>query len=360
MFLDSPRSIAQKLVNWFRKHARDLPWRRTHDAYAVWISEVMLQQTQVKTVIPYWERWMKLFPNAESLMEAPEASVLKAWEGLGYYSRARNLQKAASYITRELNGVFPSVYEEMLKLPGVGRYTAGAVCSIAFNQATAILDGNVARVLSRIYLVDGDIKEIATRKKLWELSGGLVKEASEFTGRGCSDLNQSLMELGAVICTPKNPLCGECPVRGCCKVYENGAVERYPQSAPRQKTKQRLHFAFVMQKNRSVLIRQREAGQVNAGFWEFPNFEVVKSQPFGKQIKKFLCHDPGKIEPWHSLKHSITTSRITLRAYKLELNGEAGSLKKALRCEWRKIVELEKLPFTGAHSKLRSLLLAGV
>ena len=134
----------------------------------------------------------------------------------------------------------------------------------------------------------------ATREKLWELSGQLVKEASRFEGKGCSDFNQSLMELGAVICTPKNPLCSECPVRGCCQAYEKGAVEKYPQSGPREKATQRLHFAFVLQKNRSVLIRRREAGQVNAGFWEFPNFEVAKSKNFGRQLKEFLAGIPGR------------------------------------------------------------------
>src|SRR6185436_17006855 len=171
-FHDIPavRAIVNKLLRWFAANARDLPWRRTTDPYAIWISEIMLQQTQVSTVIPYFERWMRELPYVSSLARAREQKVLKLWEGLGYYTRARNLHRVA----KSLNGdAFPHEFDEVLKLPGIGRYTAGAICSIAFNQPTAILDGNVARVLSRVYLVDGDIKATATREKLWELSGQL-------------------------------------------------------------------------------------------------------------------------------------------------------------------------------------------
>ena len=318
----------------------------------------MLQQTQVKTVVPYWTRWMELFSNVQALAGASEEKVLKAWEGLGYYSRARNLRKAAALIRDEFGGKFPAGFDEILGLPGIGRYTAGAICSIAFNQATPILDGNVARVLARVYLVEGDIKADRAREKLWSYAAALVKEASGLESRGCSDLNQGLMELGALICTPKNPICGKCPVVGFCAAHKKGVIDRYPQSSPPKKQKQRVHFAFVLEKNGAVLIRQRGSGQVNAGFWEFPNFEALKKRSAGNQIAGFLRHNPGRMKPWHTLKHSITTSRITLKAYRLDVNGEAKELKKMLGCRWWKISELEKLPFTAAHSKLRSLLTA--
>src|SRR4051812_32509880 len=354
----SRKRLVMKLLDWFRQNARDLPWRRTVDPYAIWVSEIMLQQTQVKTVIPYWERWVKLFPNVRSLAEAPEEKVLKAWEGLGYYSRARNLRKGAAQVITEFRGKFPNHFENVLKLPGIGRYTAGAICSIAFNQPTAILDGNVARVLSRIYLIDGDIKVNSVRDRLWAIAHKLVHEAASLPGRSCSDLNQSLMELGALICTPNNPSCRNCPVRRFCEAYKQNAVDQYPQSSPRKKPKQKLHFAFVLEKNGSGLIRRRPSGQVNAGFWEFPNFEAAKRKSAAEQIAAFLQRDSGRLALWHTLKHSITTNRITLKTYRLQVNGEARQLKDALGCDWHPISKLENLPFTGAHSKLRSLLTA--
>src|SRR5271169_946329 len=211
------------LLDWFATNARDLPWRRTRDPYAIWVSEIMLQQTQVKTVIPFWNRWMRELPTIEVAAKAPSAKIHKLWEGLGYYTRVRNLQKAAQLIVERHDGVFPRTFAEVLELPGIGRYTAGAICSIAFNQPTPLLDGNVIRVLTRIFGIAENPKEKETNARLWQLAEELVSiaggarlrraqikshgstESRPTEEQNCSHLNQSLMELGALVCTPRNP-----------------------------------------------------------------------------------------------------------------------------------------------------------
>jgi A/G-specific adenine glycosylase len=216
----SSNSKLQKLVpfllDWFSANARDLPWRRTHDPYAIWISEIMLQQTQVKTVIPFWNRWMRELPTVKAAARAPSAKIHKLWEGLGYYTRVRNLQKAAQIIVEKHGGKFPENFDDVLALPGIGRYTAGAICSIAFNQPVPVLDGNVIRVLTRIFGIAENPKAKQTNVKLWALAEALVQNSSPVTRHSscaCSHLNQSLMELGALVCTPRNAQCSICPVK---------------------------------------------------------------------------------------------------------------------------------------------------
>ena len=270
----APERQAEAIATWYRANARDLPWRRTSDPYAIWISEIMCQQTQVKTVIPYWERWMTHFPNIQSLAEAPEQSILKAWEGLGYYSRARNLQRTARIILERHQGRFPTSFDDILALPGIGRYTAGAICSLAFRQPRPILDGNVARVLARVHGFNGDIKSSATQKQLWSASEALVQQAKDQPGT----LNQGLMEIGALICIPRQPLCGVCPLRPHCFAFGNGLTSELPRVSTRHKARQRLFLAFILEHRGKVLVRQRPAGQVNAGLWEFPNFEPKRKR----------------------------------------------------------------------------------
>jgi A/G-specific adenine glycosylase len=229
--------IVERLLEWYPKNARDLPWRRTNDPYCVFVSEIMLQQTQVKTVVPYWERWMRELPTVASLARAKPERIHKLWEGLGYYTRVRNMQKAAQIIVGEHGGAFPSRFEEVLRLPGIGRYTAGAICSIAFGQPTPILDGNVLRVLTRLFGIGGNPRDKQVNRELWRLAEELVRAAGQVViGKGkagsrspCSLLNQGLMELGALVCTPRQPQCGVCPVAGCCTAWKEGRVERLPE-----------------------------------------------------------------------------------------------------------------------------------
>lgn len=336
--------MARTIVTWYRANARDLPWRRQpyrSDPYAVHVSEVMLQQTQVKTVIPFWERWMTLFPTAHDLAEAPEERVLKAWEGLGYYRRARNLQRAARIIVEQHGGVFPSIFEEVLALPGVGRYTAGAICSIAFGQPTPILDGNVARVLSRVQMV-------AMEKELWSLAAELVAASGD-----CSSLNQGLMELGATVCVPRHPECPKCPLAECCAARLADRVADFPPAAPKAKTRQREFVALILRRNGAVLVRRRDENGVNGGLWEFPNFEAQRRPALRQQIEDLLA-EPVELAALATIRHTITNNRITLKAF--AGSPSSASMARRLKARWVPVEDLDSLPFSSAHAKLRSMM----
>jgi A/G-specific adenine glycosylase len=371
--------LARALLEWFATQARNLPWRRTSDPYAVWVSEIMLQQTQVKTVIPYWERWMREWPDVRSLAGARLDRVLKLWEGLGYYRRARHLHEAAQVIVSRHEGKFPKSYDEVLALPGVGRYTAGAICSIAFNQPVPVLDGNVIRVLTRLFRLEGNPKETRTNARLWRLAEELVRAAHQLQGtntRGagglrwsegssparaprrafasgcCSALNQALMEMGAIICTPRQPRCGVCPLRVACLARQAGLAERLPKLTRRAKPTRRLMLAFVLERGHRFLVRRRPAGGVNPHLWEFPNVEVADGdgatnsqsflRPFGVELED--------LEPFGEIKHSITRYRITVRVFRGRV--PAGAARETAAGRWLSLAQLEPLPFTAAHRKI--------
>ena len=337
------KALVPKLLDWFSSNARDLPWRRTKNPYAIHVSEIMLQQTQVKTVIPYFERWMKQLPTLAALARARPQRVLKLWEGLGYYSRVRNAQAAAKLIVRRHGGRFPRQFDDILALPGIGRYTAGAISSIAFNQPSPILDGNVIRVLTRIFGIEGDPREKATNAALWKLAENLVLTEP---GR-CSDLNQSLMELGALICAPRQPKCPDCPVRKHCLAFRENRVAEFPQLPARAAATERRFRAFIAKNENRFLVRQRPAGVVNAHLWEFPNVEVknggetsdATAAIFRVREKEMVCR----------VRHSITRYRITLDAYRAQVNEETPGT-------WKTMAELNRLPFTSAHRKILAAL----
>ncbi len=265
--------LRTRLLEWYDRHQRDLPWRRTRDPYAIWLSEVMLQQTQVATVIPYWERFLQRFPTVEALAAAPLPDVLAAWRGLGYYSRARLLHRAALEVVAHFGGRLPSTAAELLTLPGFGRYTAGAVASIAFGEPAPLVDGNVARVLSRLFEVEGAPGDRAREARLWELATGLVH------GERPGDFNQALMEHGATVCRPEAPLCLLCPVREQCLAYRHGRVDELPparvRAAPRRMT---LAVAVWAHQGRLLLARRAERG-LFGGLWELPAAEVEEDTP---------------------------------------------------------------------------------
>jgi len=341
-----PRSINQivpALLKWFAANARDLPWRRTTDPYAVFISEIMLQQTQVKTVIPYFERWMKELPTLADFAKARQQKVLKLWEGLGYYSRVRNAQAAAQLIMLKHGGQFPDKMAEILELPGIGRYTAGAISSIAFNQPNPILDGNVIRVLSRLFGIAGNTRDKSNQAKLWRLAEELVLVDTVH----CSELNQSLMELGALVCAPRQPKCGECPVSGLCFALKENRVAEFPMVAPRPNVMQRRFTAFVARKDNLFLVRQRPAGLVNAHLWEFPNLEVgEKSRSDDAGANQFRLIDSV---PICRVRHSITRYRILLEVFLAEATGDIPG-------DWKTLAQLERLPFASAHKKILKFL----
>jgi A/G-specific adenine glycosylase len=341
------KRLVPALLEWFAANARDLPWRRSKDPYGVFISEIMLQQTQVKTVIPYFERWMKSLPTLAAFARARPQKVLKLWEGLGYYSRVRNAQAAAQLIVQRHGGHFPRNFDDILALPGIGRYTAGAISSIAFNQPAPILDGNVTRVLSRIFGVEGNPRDKQTNAILWELAGDLVSVKPAH----CSDLNQSLMELGALVCTPRQPKCPVCPARKFCFAWRENRLAEFPMLPPRAPATERRFMAFIARKQNRFLVRKRPGGAVNAHLWEFPNIEValkdknpsMAARPFQIAEERPLC----------CVRHSITRYRILLEAYRVRI---VGTERTEGTHAWKTIPQLSRLPLTSAHRKILAVL----
>jgi A/G-specific adenine glycosylase len=373
--------LVPALLDWFSRHARDLPWRRTRDPYAIWVSEIMLQQTQVKTVLPYWERWMRELPSIHALARATPDKIHKLWEGLGYYTRVRNLQRAAQVILEKHHGIFPSRFDEVLALPGIGRYTAGAICSIAFNQPTPILDGNVIRVLTRLFGMGENPREKATNARLWQLADALVRNSkvkAEKSKRACSLLNQSVMELGATLCTPRVPQCHVCPVKHLCFAFRENRVAQFPNPGERVAVTARRFTAFAIERNGRFLIRQRPAGVVNAHLWEFPNSELNGESDPQTLARAALGFVPKNPQPLCRIKHSITRYRMTLdvlraaapasspaRSRRLTAFGpghpsSVAVLRRverpALRENWLTLAEMKKLAFPSAHRKIVNFL----
>ena len=262
-------SFREKLLVWYDAHKRDLPWRRTQDPYKIWISEIMLQQTRVDTAIPYYERFLDWFPTVADLAQAPEEKLLKAWEGLGYYSRVRNMQKAAQQIMEKHGGVFPSSYEEISKLKGIGPYTAGAIASIAFGLPEPAVDGNVMRVLARLFEVDYDIGVPTNRKIFQAMMEILIDPARP------GDFNQALMDLGSDIESPVNPRPEESPVKDFSAAYQHGTMDRYPIKAPKKKPVPVYLTAYIIKDSQGrYLLEKNEREGLLSGFWHFPLIEV--------------------------------------------------------------------------------------
>lgn len=260
--------VPQPLLDWYHKNARALPWRENTDPYRVWVSEIMLQQTRVAAVIPYFLRFMEQLPTIEALAAASEKQLLKLWEGLGYYSRARNLQKTAKIICSEYGGIFPERYENILSLPGIGPYTAGAVASISFGQPTPAVDGNVLRVVSRLMEWDEDLSGAAEKKQVSELLAAIYPEGQ------CGAFTQALMELGAVICIPgANPKCMECPLQYICSACESGTQSAFPVTAQKKPRKKEEKTVFLLRCKDKIALHRRLPGRLLSGLWEFPNTE---------------------------------------------------------------------------------------
>lgn len=261
------------LLQWYRRHRRDLPWRRQQDPYRIWVSEVMLQQTRVDTVIPYYNRWIERFPTVSDLAAAPEDEVLKHWEGLGYYSRARNLHAAAREVVARYGGSVPDDPAAFAALKGVGAYTAGAVMSIAYGRPLPAVDGNVLRVMARLYNLEDNIAHPATRKRIETLVAGLIPPDA------AADFNQALMELGALVCVPGTPRCGDCPVATHCAGRAAGRAQALPVKTRKAPPKPVLVVAGVVRDGGRVLLARRPDQGLLAGLWEFPSFELTPADP---------------------------------------------------------------------------------
>ncbi len=349
------RKLHKALLGWFDREQRDMPWRKTGDPYPIWVSEIMLQQTQVKTVVPYYERWIKSFPTLDKLARSREETVLKHWEGLGYYSRARNLHQAAKIVVKKHGGRVPDTYDELIQLPGIGRYTAGAILSIAFDQAVPVLDGNIKRVLSRLFAIPGNGLPAAFENRLWETSAELVP------ARRPGDFNQAMMELGATVCLPKKPLCLPCPLQTSCEAQKRGEVEKFPKPRARARIKKIEVSAAVITRKGKVYIQQRPHGGLMGGLWEFPGGKCLPRETEEECLKREIKEELGIpiviARKMMTVKHSYTQFRVTLNVFWCPW--QAGRIR-ATQCEqwkWVRYEDLNRYTFPAAISKIVKTLL---
>jgi A/G-specific adenine glycosylase len=344
----SLRKFQKMLLAWFRAHQRDLPWRRSRDPYRIWVAEVMLQQTRIAAVMPYYHRFLARFPTVQTLARAPETEVLKLWSGLGYYSRARNLYRAAKIIVAQHKGQFPRDLDSALELPGIGVYTAAAVLSIAYDVPLAVLDGNVARVLARVEANRRDLRAPKNWRTLTAAAQNLL--ASQAPG----DWNQSLMELGEVVCTPQSPRCAECPVARHCRAYAEGLTDKIP--APRRK-RARVHMmiaAAILRDplGRTLLVQDPGAHDtvLFSRMWQFPAVEVMRHPKVELEahLNKTLSLAKISLEALPAARHGVTFRNITL----LPFLATVRELPKLTRTRILALKNLSKLPISSATRKI--------
>ncbi|MHB8482884.1 MAG: A/G-specific adenine glycosylase [Nitrospiria bacterium] len=342
--------ISKRLLQWYKAHSRKLPWRTSYSPYSVWVSEIMLQQTQVDTVIPYYHRFLSSFPTVQTLAEAPLDKVLKGWEGLGYYSRARNLQKSARIIIDRYHSRFPDQFDELIRLPGIGKSTAGAILSIAFNQPFPILDGNVRRVLSRLFAVQ-TTPGPKTDQRLWDYSSALVPKKAR-------DFNSALMDLGATLCKPKQPFCNLCPLNPFCLGFKKNIQNLLPLKKKREKVPLYFHAGMVIWKNRKVLIRKRPVNGLLGGLWEFPEAVVDQADLADHSRLPQLYPDlPVKLKIQNflfKLTHTFTHFKMELHVFKAECL--SGKISQNGRLRWVSLTESEVFPFSATHKKIIHIL----
>ena len=352
---DVPRKmnrLSSKLLGWYHTNKRTLPWRGLPSAYAVWVSEIMLQQTRVETVIPYFEKWMYLFPDIQALAQASEHDVLNAWEGLGYYSRARNLHRAARQVLDQYSGEIPRDLDELRKLPGIGRYTLGAIASIAFGMDVSALDGNIKRVYARIFDIEEPVDLTAGEKLLWEL-------ADKYLPKGqAGDYNQALMDLGATICIPKNPRCLICPVMKLCKARQNGTQDQRPVMKPKKEVPHYVQAAGVVMERKRVLLALRPSQGLLGGMWEFPNGRVNGDPAKGlsKALKTgynlSLRVKRGQ-ESLGIVQHGYSHFSVTVHVFPCELI----SRPKGTNLKWVPLKELENYPMGRIDRQIANMII---
>jgi A/G-specific adenine glycosylase len=334
--------LSSRLLTWYHKNKRTLPWRDHPDPYAVWVSEIMLQQTRVETVIPYFKRWMSVFPTIKKLAMASEQEVLNIWEGLGYYSRARNLHKAAKIVIDKHHGKLPHDVDDLRALPGIGRYTVGAIASMAFGMDEPSLDGNLRRVYSRLFDVTEPADSSGGEIILWELAAKYLPNGQ------AGDYNQALMDLGAMICVPRNPHCLICPLMRICKARQAGTQEERPVLKPKKRPPHFFQVAAVIVKGDRLLLAKRPSRGLLGGMWEFPNGRVVSKTGVeispAKEVERVLSNSyPFKLRSKEALsivQHTYTHFSVTVYPFICILVTD--SKIKGLR--WVRIEELDKFP----------------
>lgn len=311
------RVARRALLSWYRRNARDLPWRRTRDPYRIWLSEVLLQQTRVETARPYYERMVRRFPTVEALAAARLDDVLKLWAGLGYYARARNLHKAARVVVREHGAEFPRTAEHLQRLPGVGRYTAGAIASIAFGGRVAAVDGNLNRVLARLFGIKTPIDRTQTQRRLWALAEELLP------ARNPGQFNQALMELGAHVCLPKRPACQACPVGKWCVANARGWQQRLPRQGPKKAVPRMVVVAAAVKRNGRYLLVRRPPRGLLAGLWKLPEAELRDGEPAADVVRRHLRElcglDVSVGALLGTVRHAFSHRLLELRVYACEV-----------------------------------------
>jgi A/G-specific adenine glycosylase len=320
----SLRAARAAIVAWFELSQRDLPWRRTRDPYAVWVSEIMLQQTRVETVAPRYARWMARFPSVTALAAAPLDDVLAEWAGLGYYARARNLHASARLCAAEHGGQLPRRLDEIGRLPGIGRYTAGAIASIAFEFPAPILDGNVERVLARLFAVGGDVRAQPARGRLWRLAERMVEPADD--GALPSQVNQGMMELGALLCSPRRPRCPECPVAALCQARSRGAPEALPEKPRAQRVTELSQVALALWRGGKILLVRRPPEGLWGGLFELPSGEPTPGESLVGAARRIAAERVGlRVDaaaiaplpaPAASFQHLLSHRRVTFHGYR--------------------------------------------
>ena len=306
--------VKEVLFSWFSEHKRDLPWRNTIDPYLVWVSEIILQQTQVKQGLPYYERFVYAFPNVKSLAEAPEDKVLKMWQGLGYYSRARNMHFSAKYIVGEFKGVFPSTYSDIIKLKGVGEYTGAAIASFCFNEVVPVVDGNVYRFISRYFGIDKPIDELVTKKEIRSICEEIISKDQP------DEFNQAIMEFGALQCKPKQVDCSVCPFQDSCWAFKNDRVSDLPFKAKKIKKRTRYFYYLLLENNEEVIIRKRTGKDIWEGLYEFPFFEESGSISENEVLSKIGVDDVVVKNISEYKKHLLSHQTIHAKFFHLSID----------------------------------------
>ncbi|MCA1802697.1 MAG: A/G-specific adenine glycosylase [Rhodothermaceae bacterium] len=352
--MSSETDFGGELLNWYYLNRRDLPWRRSNDPYHIWLSEIMLQQTRVDQVTPYFERFTAAFPTVHDLAGATQQDVMMLWEGLGYYSRARNMHRAARMISEKFGGMMPGTYEEILTLPGVGPYTAAAIASIAHGMPHAVVDGNVIRVLTRYSGMDGDVRTTAVKKAVEALAGELLDRKNP------GDYNQALMELGATVCTPRAPDCGSCPLQTGCIAFRSAMTHIIPYKSPKKQIPH-YHIAVGIIKNTDgkLLIALRPDNAMLGGLWEFPGGKQKAGESLEETVRRELLEELG-IEVVITgfvmkLNHAYSHFRITMHAYHCRIvHGEPRPVASK-EIAWVHRGQLADYPFPKAN---RSITLA--
>lgn len=347
-------AIQRALLAWFEAEARDLPWRKTSDPYKVWLSEVILQQTRVEQGLPYYNRFVEAFPTVEALASAPEDAVLKRWEGLGYYTRARNLHKAAKTVVELYGGELPRAPEALQLLPGVGRYTAGAIASIAFGVRAPVVDGNVKRVLARLFNIEESIDDGETEKVLWGLADTLVPAARP------GDFNQAMMELGARICVPKSPDCGSCPVAKLCQARRAGVQEDRPVRNAKKAVPHKEIVIAAIEKDGKFLLGKRPPTGLLGGLWEFPGGKIEPGETHAQALTRECDEELGvRVRVGGMVacvKHAYTHLRVTLNVYRCRAVSGKPKAKTHTELRWVDPADFDQYAFPKANHKFLELL----